>query len=115
MSVHARLGKVIPMPSIHIVKNDPNLPDLRPIAPGSDIYESGYWSLAAATAASLVGGQVFFHQKQSEPSYFGGIIQNMRTSDEHPGRFVITFQSIASCRGLRTSRAGWSQEMKLVQ
>jgi hypothetical protein len=46
------------MPALHLIQNqtDPKLLP-RPERPGTDMWISGYWSLADATVESLVGGR----------------------------------------------------------
>ena len=65
------------MTAIHLIKNDPSLQQITPIALGSDIFHSGYWVIAEDTAKALVGGNVFFHKKQEESSFFGGVIESI--------------------------------------
>ena len=63
--------EIMNMAAIHLIKNDRSLPQIIPIAQGSDIFRSGYWLMAEDTAKALVGGNIFFHKRQAESSFFG--------------------------------------------
>jgi hypothetical protein len=104
------------MPAIHIIKNDPSLPQIRPVKPGSDVYTSGRWVLSEEKANALVGGNIYFRDAQLKPSFFGGLIlsaEKIREGDA-AGRFIFTFRSDPACKGITTPKEGWAQEMKLV-
>jgi hypothetical protein len=104
------------MPRIHLIRNDPGLPAITPIEPGSQIYRSGYWLISEARAQSLIGGQICFHDHQTTPSFFGGVIETFESvpAGEYHGRVLFIFRFDSSCKGITTSRDGWSQEMKIV-
>jgi hypothetical protein len=104
------------MGAIHLIRNDPKLPQIKPVEPGSDLFQSGYWVISESTAEALKGGAIFFHEKRSEPSFFGGEIMGFQkvVAGEYAGRIIFTFKSNLSCKGVKTPRNGWSQEMKLV-
>ncbi len=80
------------MPALHLIQNqtDPKLLP-RPERPGSDVWMSGYWSLAEATVESLVGGRVYFHKALAKPAFFGGELLGYRVADEAPyaGRIIF--------------------------
>jgi hypothetical protein len=103
--------------AIHIIKNDPALPDILPVERDSDVYWSGNWILTKEAVHALIGGRVYFHEKQSSPSFFGGTIlhaQQIPEGDEYAGRFILTFRFEPACKGVTTSLDGWAQEMKLL-
>jgi hypothetical protein len=103
------------MGAIHLIKNDPGLPSIKPIQPGSEIYRSGYWTIAEDTAAKLIDGKIYFHEKQVASSFFGGIIKEAKLVRE--GQYdgvVFTFKRDPACIGVKTSQDGWSQEMKII-
>ena len=104
------------MPAIHIIKKDQGLPSITQTKPGSGIYRSGFWVLAKTTAEALKGGKIYFHERQSDPSFHGGIIMEAEKLEEgeQAGRVVFTFKFDPACRGITTSREGWSQEMKII-
>jgi hypothetical protein len=104
------------MAAIHLIKNDPGLPQITPIAQGADIFRSGYWVMAEATANALIGGKIFFHKEQAGPSFFGGVIMSTEkvVSGEYAGRIVFIFKSDQACKGITTPRDGWAQEMKII-
>src|SRR4051812_22474692 len=104
------------MAAIHIVKNDPNLPQIKPVHPGSDVYTSGYWKVPEEAARELIGGKIYFHERQADPSFHGGTITAIEkiNEGERAGRIVFTFQFERECRGVTTSPDGWMREKKIV-
>jgi hypothetical protein len=80
-------------------------------------WESGYWAIAEALARELIGGHIYFHEKQQEPSYYGGIINGFRINQVEPysGRIIFRFEPKPDCRGVRAGREGWQQEKKIVK
>lgn len=81
-----------------------------------DEWESGYWKLTAANAASLVGGDVYFHSAQKDPSHFGGAILGSRVQIDGPfaGKTVLRFRYTKKHRGVRAGVGGWGVERKIV-
>jgi len=86
-----------------------------------NVIESWCWDIAPQTAESLVGGDIYFHKKQKEPSYFGGKILAYRVHDsvegaypECLGRVVFTFESSRGHRNVSAGEGGWSYEKKIV-
>ena|SRR5256885_927522 len=83
-----------------------------------NIHESGYWEVAPQIAAELVGGDIYFHKKQKEPSFFGGKILAYRiheADDEYPrGRIIFRFEATRDHRGVLAGAGGWSYEKKIV-
>ncbi|HEU4598060.1 MAG TPA: hypothetical protein VFS10_23230 [Pyrinomonadaceae bacterium] len=80
-------------------------------------HESGLWDVSPHTAQSLVGGDIYFHKKQKEPSYFGGKILGYRThdeDDEYRGRIIFCFEYSADHRNVSAGSGGWSNEKKIV-
>src|SRR3954469_894384 len=60
-----------------------------------NIHESGFWAVTPEVAESLIGGDVYFHKKQKETSFFGGKILSYRVheeEDEHKGRIIFKFE-----------------------
>jgi hypothetical protein len=104
------------MVSLHLIRNDPKLPQIMPVEPGSDLFQSGYWSILEAKAEALKGGKIFFHEKQSEPSFFGGEITDFKKvpAGAYAGRIIFIFKPDLACKGVKTPKEGWAQEMKLV-
>ncbi len=81
------------------------------------IFESGLWDVSPPTARSLVGGDIYFHKKQKEPSYFGGKILGYRIhgeDDEYHGRIIFRFEYSAKHRNVSAGSGGWSNEKKIV-
>jgi hypothetical protein len=86
-----------------------------------NLHESWCWEMTPQTAGSLVGGDIYFHLKQKEPSYFGGKILAYRVHDgsggEHPdchGRVVFTFEYTREHKGVLAGEGGWSFMQKIV-
>ena len=80
-----------------------------------ETYESGVWAISENTAKSAINGNIYFHKKQTEPSYFGGVILSYRVHDEgeFSGRIVFTFQAMIGHKHVKTGKAGWSMEKKM--
>lgn len=104
------------MASIHLIRNDPKLPQIKPVQPGSDLFQSGYWVISEAKAAALKGGKIFFHDKKAEPSFFGGEITGFQkvVAGEYAGRIIFILKPDPACKDIKTPRDGWAQEMKIV-
>lgn len=105
------------MPAIHLIKKgETGLPPIVPVPSEPNTFTSGYWSLSEESARSFIGGSIYFHEHQGDPSFYGGIIVNTEkvAIGEYQGRIVFKFTYSPDCRGVRTSREGWSQEMKFV-
>ncbi len=81
------------------------------------IHESGLWDVSSYTAESLVGGDIYFHKKQKELSYFGGKILGYRiheSDDHYNGRIIFRFESSAEHKNVSSGDGGWSNEKKIV-
>src|SRR6266853_4691835 len=79
------------------------------------IHESGLWDITPQTAQSLVGGDIYFHKKQKEVSYFGGKILGYRVhegNDEYHGRIIFRFESSTEHKNVHSGEGGWSNEKK---
>jgi hypothetical protein len=102
------------MPAIHLIeRND----DFKRPDKTSNTWESGNWALSEDTIHSLVGGEIYFHKGQLEPSFFGGIITGYRFIQEpnpSAGRVIIIFETDPKMKGIRTDREGWGNEKKIV-
>ncbi|MEO8005430.1 MAG: hypothetical protein ABI771_11030 [Betaproteobacteria bacterium] len=89
-----------------------------PLVRGGNEWESGNWDIAEKKAEALVGSRIYFHQKQAEPSYFGGTITAYRVlpvdHPQTPGRIVFTFVRDAQGRGFTAGSTGWRNEQKTI-
>ena len=96
---------------IHLIERDGRIEKI-----DGGIWESGYWIVSSASAKQLVGGSIFHHKKQAEPSFFGGIILGYRIQEEGPfaGRVIFKFQYAHDHRGVSAGKGGWGNEMKMV-
>jgi hypothetical protein len=103
------------MKAIRLIQKDPELLP-RPVTPGSQIYESGFWYLPIEQAESLIGCDIFFHEKQKSPSFFGGVIKSckIQQGSKWEGRVIFEFEALTSHKGKRPKTSeGWNWEMKL--
>jgi len=96
---------------IHLIENENNFTKL-----GDKVWESGWWQLGEEDAKKLIGGNIYFHRKKTEPSFYGGSIRGYRVKEDDPfkGRIIFEFEYLEACRGIRADRLGWSLEKKIV-
>ena len=101
------------MPAIHLVER---LGNTWKVQGTTDEWESGYWVVAPETAQKLVGGDLFLHSGQAEPSHFGGTILGFRVQSggATDGRIIFRIRATVAHRGVSAGRAGWGNEKKLV-
>ena len=97
--------------NIHVIEqlnNFVKLPD--------DRWESGWWSIDESKAKKLVGGEIYFHKKRLEPSFFGGSITDYRINQDaqNQEKIVFTLQYNATCRNVKTDKYGWSKKIKMI-
>jgi hypothetical protein len=105
------------MKAIHLIQNNPELPP-KPISPGSQTYESGFWALPIEQAKSLIGGNIFLHETQLSPSFFGGAIKDcwLQQAGEWKNRVVFKFDALASHKGIRPiNPEGWNWVMNFEE
>ena len=102
------------MSAIHLIEKESLF---RRVAESPTEYESGYWALSAGEAEALVGANIYFHERQIEPSYYGGTIVGYRVQRGEPydGRIIFRFQPKPDCRGVRAGGDGWQFEKKIVR
>jgi hypothetical protein len=98
--------------AIHLIQKDSNLLP-KPSAPGSHIFESGFWYIDLEKAKKLIGKDIYFHEKQISPSFFGGVIKDCRVEQyEGQARVVFQFEVKVSHRGIRPQNPdGWNRVM----
>ena len=82
----------------------------------NNVWESGWWKLDEDKAQKLVGGEIYFHKSRQTPSFYGGTITGYRVEQEgeYQGRIVFQLAHSSSCRNVKTDKAGWSNEMKII-
>ena len=98
--------------NIHLVEPLNHLVKLQ-----DDIWESGWWRLDEDKAKKLVGGEIYFHKKRQEASFYGGTILGYRVNQdgEYQGKIIFKFQHSQSCRNVRTDRSGWNKNVKVME
>lgn len=103
------------MPAIHFVERIGNTWKISNSAQPHE-YESGYWVVSEDTATRLIGGDLFLHDGQKEPSRFGGKILGYRVQrgGDLDGRIIFRIQATGSHRGVKTPKEGWGNEKKIV-
>lgn len=81
-----------------------------------NVWESGGWTLDESKAQQLVGGEIYFHKKKMEPSFYGGTILGYRVNQEgeHQGQIVFKLLYSLSCRNVRTGKTGWTKDVKII-
>lgn len=102
------------MPAIHFVERKNNV---RKLPDGEREWETGYWVVAEATADRLIGGDLYLHSGQNEPSHFGGRILGWRVhrdGSDIDGRLVFRIGASTDYQGIVTGREGWGNEKKVV-
>jgi hypothetical protein len=101
------------VPSIHLVER---LGNLERVDDALNEWESGYWSVGEEVAGRLVGGRIYLHEHQSDPSHFGGEILSFRIHAAGPyaGRVVFRFRPAPAFKNVKASRGGWGNEKKIV-
>jgi hypothetical protein len=97
--------------NIHIVEHKNNFVKLH-----DNVWESGWWQLDESKAQKLIGGEIYFHKKRLEPSFYGGTVLGYRVDQEgqYRGRIIFKLQYRQTCRNIRTDKVGWSKEMKII-
>lgn len=97
--------------NIHLIEKLNNFVKLQ-----DNLWESGWWSLDEVKAKKLVGGEIYFHKQQQEPSFYGGTIIGYRIEQDgqYQGKIVFKLQHSEGCRNVKTDKNGWSRRMKLV-
>lgn len=103
------------MPAIHLVERLGNTTKVKN-AEHPHEYDCGYWVVSEESARKLVGGDLFLHDGQSEPSRFGGKIVGYRVEEGGglDGRIVFRIQATPGHRGVKTPKEGWGNEKKIV-
>ncbi len=98
--------------NIHLVEPLNNFVKLQ-----ENVWESGSWGLDEGQAKELVGGEIYFHKKRQEPSFYGGTILGYRVHQdgEYQGRIVFQLRHSQACRNVRTDKSGWVKDIKIVQ
>jgi hypothetical protein len=103
--------------TIHLIQKDTELLP-KPVVTGSQTYESGFWMLSIEQAESFIGGNIYFHEKQLSPSFFGGLIKScwVQQDGKWKDRVVFKFEASASHKGIRPKNPeGWNWVMNFEE
>jgi hypothetical protein len=112
-------GRLIPVKpvkegnmNIHLVEPSNHFVKLQ-----DNVWESGSWGLDESQAKKLVGGEIYFHKKRQDPSFYGGTILGYRVHQdgEYQGKIVFQLKHSQSCRNVSTDKSGWSKDMKILE
>jgi hypothetical protein len=97
--------------NIHLIEQLNNFVKLQ-----DDTWESGWWNIDESKVKKLIGGDIYFHKKQQEPSFYGGTITGYRIEQEgqYEGKIVFRLEYNAACRNVKTDKTGWSKKMKII-
>lgn len=101
-------------PRVHFIENHNRQKQL-----GPDEWESGYWHAVGRHFADSLKherGGIYFHTKQAEPSYDGGIVTDYYVVErgEWKGRYVFLYRRAPEFRGVSAGSDGWYRHMKRV-
>lgn len=104
------------MPILHVIEKGLFPQNLVLLNRETREWESGFWAVADATAARLVGGTILLHSAQDKLSHFGGEILSYRVIEEgeNAGRVVFRFRAGPEGTGVRSGPDGWGNEKKIV-
>jgi hypothetical protein len=80
---------------------------------GMGEWESGNWRVKPEKAKALIGKRIYFHEKQKEPSYSGGIIKAFRES-KTPDRIVFIYIPDDEGIGYLAGADHWGSEQKTI-
>jgi len=79
-------------------------------------WESGDWLMDESKAQKLVGGEIYFHKKRQEASFYGGKIlgYSIHQDAAERKRIVFNLEYRLSCRNISTDKTGWTKDMKII-
>ncbi|MBF9045294.1 hypothetical protein HKCCE4037_18265 [Rhodobacterales bacterium HKCCE4037] len=90
------------MKVIHFIcrqaKNGFGLEGVNKVAGETDLWTSGTWTTDGYDPDEIVGGRIYFHERKSKPSGFGGEVLGYERKGE---RVVFNLRALADCRGVQ--------------
>lgn len=100
------------MSALHFVER---LGNYRQVDGDTNEWESGYWAIKPEAAAQFIGGSLYLHKGQKEPSYIGGIITGFRIDPARESeRLIFRFIKKDDHEGVTTAAEGWGNEQKRI-
>lgn len=104
------------MPRIHLIERVQHFVKIE-----DNVFESWCWDVTAQTAQALVGGDIYFHERQKEKSWYGGKVLDYRIHDSdegaYPGcrgRVIFTFRYSREHRKVSAGEGGWTTNEKKI-
>jgi hypothetical protein len=97
---------------IHLIENKGYIKPL-----DGRVHKSGFWDVTPQKAHALVGGDIYFHKRQKELSFFGGEILGYsihEQDDQYRGRIIFRFEYSSEYRNVSAGDGGWSSEKKII-
>jgi hypothetical protein len=99
--------------AIHVVEKAVNFENLTCLDSETNTWETKYWIIGKQTRKDLIGGKVYIHRGQNEPSNKGGTIERIYHPDEAElKRFAIVFRAEDGCNDVKVSKS-WGNERKI--
>jgi len=78
------------------------------------VYRSEAWALTTVEVGKLAGGRVYFHQTKADPSYFGGLILDVKplpAEASGPDRFAFRLKAERDAKDVVWDDAGHTHGM----
>ena len=103
------------MATVHIIDQIDKLRRLKDSRIAHE-WECGGCILDHDVATKLIGADLFIHERMSKPSRFGGKITGFRVSEgeDMAGTVIFRFKATNDHRDVKTSRAGWTKDTKIL-
>lgn len=105
------------MNAIHLIQKDPKLgPKKESDKDPASLWTSGFWAVSESTSQKLIGGMIYFHERQDGRSKRGGEIVDYELvkDGKYAGRIIFRFRNDSAAKGKLAGREGWAMEKKIV-
>lgn len=100
--------------ALHLVEKGIYVQNLKAVRGSPGEWFSGNWWVSDKTATELVGKKLFLHPGQLEGAHLGGEVISFQKFNGDPKRKIFRFRELSSCIGVKTPKAGWANEKKIV-